>query len=66
MNKYNYIMEYVNNLYPYTCIRITTFYITRIMSSIHTCLLELRLILAAYCKSIPCFSNNIVFLYDFV
>ena len=59
-------MEYINNIYPCTHIRITTFYITRIMSYIYTCLLELRLTLAAYCRSIPCFSNNIVFLYDFV
>ena len=66
MNKYNYIMEYVNDIYPCTCIRIMIFYITRIMSYIYTCLLELGLILAAYCKSRPCFSNNIVFLYDFV
>ena len=48
-------MEYVNNIYPCTCIRIMTFYITRIMSDIYTCLLELRLTPAAYCKSIPCF-----------
>ena len=66
MNKYNYIMEYVNDIYPCTCIRIATFYITRIMSYIYTRLLELRLTLAAYCKSIPCFSNNIAFLYNFV
>ena len=59
-------MEYVNNIHPCTCIRIMTFYITRIMSYIETCLLELRLTLAAYCKSMPCFSNNIVFLYNFV
>ena len=59
-------MEYVNNIYSYTYIRIMTFYITRIMSYIYTCLLELMLTLAAYCKSIPCFSNNIVFLYNFV
>ena len=38
-----------------TCIRIMTFYITRIMSYIYTCLLELKLTPAAYCKSIPCF-----------
>ena len=53
-------MEYVNNIYPRICIRIMTFYITRIMSYIYACLLELRLTPAAY-KSIPCFSNNIVF-----
>ena len=47
-------MEYVNNIYPYTYIRITKFYI-RIMSTP-----------AAYYKSIPGLSNNIVFLYDFV
>ena len=29
-------MEYVNNIYPCTHIRITTFYTTRIMSYIHT------------------------------
>ena len=58
-------MEYVNDIYPYTYIRIKTFYITRIMS-LYTCLLELRLIPAAYYKRIPCFSNNIVFLYNFV
>ena len=28
-------MEYVNNIYPCTCIRIMTFYITRIMSYIY-------------------------------
>ena len=55
MNKYNYIMEYVNDIYPCTGIRIMTFYITRIMSYIYTCTLELRLTLAAYCRSIPCF-----------
>ena len=59
-------MEYVNNKYPCTRVRITIFYITRIMSYIYTCLLELRLTPAAYCRSIPYFSNNIVFLYDFV
>ena len=59
-------MEYVNNKYPCTRVRIMTFYITRIMSYIYTCLLELRLTPAAYCRSIPCFSNNVVFLYDFV
>ena len=59
-------MEYVNNIYPCTCIRIMTFYIIRIMSHIYTCHLELRLTPAAYCKGIPSFSNNIVFLYDFV
>ena len=32
----------------------------------YTCVLELRLSPAAYCKSMPCFYNNIVFLYDFV
>ena len=61
-------MEYVNNIYPCTHIRITTFYTTRIMSYIYiymyTCILELRLTPAAYCRSIPCFYNNIV--YDFV
>ena len=64
MNKYNYIMEYVDNIYPCTCIKIMTFYTTRIMSYIYTCILELRLTSAAYCTSILCFSNNIV--YDFV
>ena len=64
--QYNYIMEYANDIYPCTCIRIMTFYITRIMSYIYTCLLELRIIPAAYCKSIPCFSNKFVFLYNFV
>ena len=59
-------MEYVNNIYPCICIKITTFYIARIMSYIYTCILELRLTLAAYCRSIQCFSNNIAFLYDFV
>ena len=59
-------MEYVNNIYPYTYIRIMTFYNTRTMSYIYIYLLELRLTPGAYCKSIPCFSNNIVFLYDFV
>ena len=58
-------MEYVNNIYPCTFFRIMTFYTTRIMSYIYICLLELRLTLAAYCKSILCFSNNIAFLYDF-
>ena len=53
-------MEYVNNIYPCTHIRIMTFYTTRIMSYVYACILELRLTLA----SIPCFSNNIV--YDFV
>ena len=62
MYKYNYIMEYVNNIYPCIRIRIMTFYTTRIMSYIYT--LELRLTLAAYCRSIQGFSNNIV--YDFV
>ena len=28
-------MEYVNDIYPCTCIRIMTFYITRIMSYIY-------------------------------
>ena len=32
----------------------------------YTYVLELRFVSAAYCKSIPCFSNNISFLYDFV
>ena len=32
----------------------------------YTCVLELRLTLAAYYKSILYFYNNIVFLYDFV
>ena len=32
----------------------------------YTCVLELRLASAAYWKSIPCFYNNIVFLYDIV
>ena len=32
----------------------------------YTYVLELRFILAAYWKSIPCLSNNISFLYDFV
>ena len=49
MNKYNYIMEYVNNIYIYLCIhiRITTFH-TRIMTYIYICILELRLIPAAH------------------
>ena len=64
MNKYNYIMECVNNTYSCTHIRIMTFYTTRIMSYIYTCILEFRLTPAAYCRSTPCFSNNIV--YDFV
>ena len=50
-------MEYVNNIYPYIHIRITKFYITRIISHIYACILELRLTLAAYCRSIPCFSK---------
>ena len=56
-------MEYVNNIniYTHTCIRIMPFY-----NVIYTCLLELRLTLATYCESLPCFYNNIVFLYDFV
>ena len=32
----------------------------------YRCVLELRLTPAAYRESIPCFYNNIVFLYDFV
>ena len=32
----------------------------------YTCVLELGLTPAAYCKSIPRFYNNIVFLYNFV
>ena len=53
------------NVYPYTYIRMTIilYYWNNVM---HTCVLELRLALAAYCKSIPCFYNNIVFLNDFV
>ena len=57
MNKYNYIMECVNNIYIYLCIciRIMTFH-TRLMTYIYIyiCILELRLILAAHCRSIPC------------
>ena len=58
-------MEYVKNIYTYTYIRITVFlyYWNNVM---HTHVLELRLTIAAYCKSIPHFYNNIVFLYDSV
>ena len=57
-------MEYVKNIYTYTYIRITIFlyYWNNVM---YTYVLELRLAPAAYCKSIPCFYNNIVFQYDF-
>ena len=53
------------NIYTYTYIRIMIFlyYWNNVM---YTCVIELRLALAAYCKSIPCFPNNILFLYDFV
>ena len=53
------------NIYTYTYIRIMIilYYWNNAM---YTCVLELRLASAAYHKSIPCFYNNIVFLYDFV
>ena len=63
-NKYNYIMEYVNDIYPCICIRIMTFHTTRIRIYIYVCIIELRLIPSALCRSILCFYNNIV--YDFV
>ena len=58
-------MEYVKYIYTHTYITIMIFlyYWNNVM---YTCVLELRLALAAYCKSILCFYNNIVFLYDFV
>ena len=58
-------MEYVKNIYTYTYIRIMIFlyYLNNVM---YTCVLELRLTSAAYCKSTLCLYNNIVFLYDFV
>ena len=52
-------------LYAYTHTRITIFlfYWNNVM---YICVLELRLVLAAYWKSIPCFHNNIAFLHHFV
>ena len=50
-------------LNTYIRIMIILYYWNNIM---HTPVLELRLAPAAYSKSIPCFYNNIVFLYDFV
>ena len=49
------------NIYSYTyiIIMIILYYWNNVM---HTCVLELRLVTAAYRKSIPCFNNNIVFL----
>ena len=41
-------MEYVNNIYPCTCIRIMTFYITRIMSYIYMSFRHQQLIVKAY------------------
>ena len=52
----------LTKIYTHTYIRI----MTRIMSHIYICLLELRSTPAAYCKSIRHLYNNILFLYNFV
>ena len=51
MNKYNYIMEYVNDIYPYY------------NKDTYIGMLELRLIPAAHCRSIPSFYKIV---YNFV
>ena len=58
MNKYNYIMEYVNDIYLYW------------NNDAYIGTLELRLILAAYYRSIPCFYKIVyvfvLYLYMFM
>ena len=53
------------NIYTYTHIIIMIFlyYWNNVM---YTCVVELRFAPAAYCKSIQCFPNNILLLYNFV
>ena len=50
------------NIYTYTHIGIMII-LCHWNNVMYTCVLELRLVPAAYCKSILCFYNNIVFLY---